>query len=333
MAIFPGLFLLVQGLSIPYDQYDLNPFGFNDVYDYVYDSATNYDLSQFGAGYESATNYDLNSVPLASAYQTVSTSIGVFLLLKLLGKGEHGSVYETRSASGYPLALKMEQPGVGVRTECLTAHSPPNYMTIIHEYRMMTLMQGTRGFPRIFGSSNGMYAMELLGPSLESYRNTKPGGMIPQSELGPMGAQMVTNLEAMHRKGYLMVDIHFGNFLFHNGQVYNVDLAWAAPITGKPVLPSRCRSPGFAPAVETGYPRDDMVRLMYTLVWLATGQLPWASFQTPAESDRLKQSMRSAKICGVNGAWLLPAFRYVRSLPLDSRTVDYNKLRYLLLAR
>ena len=230
----------------------------------------------------------------------------------------------------------MEQPNAQIPYSCITSSSPPNYLTIVHEYSVLRIMQGTPGFPVLYGSSfagpsDRLYVMELLGPSLESIQKQRVGQVIPGSELGPLAAQIVTNLEAMHQKGYLMIDIHAENFLLHQGRIYNVDLAWAAPITGRPATPSHCRSPGFAPAVETGFPRDDLVRLMYTLVWLTTGTLPWVHATTPEEADPYKIALSSLQICGMNGGWLVPAFRFVKSLG-KTRHIDYNKLRSLLIS-
>lgn len=343
--MFPGFFVLANGMSgwvnagyFPivaggYGGYISQPVAVQDFGNHAWGQPAQVWPVEWGIANEI---YKSSSQTNLRGQKSITTPLGTFPLIKRLGNGQFGAVYQTQSSSGQALAIKIDQPSMQFPSHCITSSSPPDYLTIVHEYRMLRMMQGVPGFPRVYGSSfnnprERMYLMELLGQDLEAVRASKPGGYIPQHELGSLGVQMVNNLERIHKKGYLAVDIHMKNFLLHNGRIFSVDLAWASPI-GIPAVPDNCRSPGFGPAQQTGYPRDDLVRLMYTLVYLATGTLPWIKAKKPEEADHLKTGMRSETICGRTGQWLVSAFRFVKGLQA-TRNVDYEKLRSFLLSR
>jgi tRNA A-37 threonylcarbamoyl transferase component Bud32 len=214
----------------------------------------------------------------------------------------------------------------------LTDDAPVGLMSLEYEYRMMRLMQGTVGFPRLYGgsfdSSPQHYVMELLGMDMKGLMLSYPDHVVPRSDLVGLAHQMVDRLEAMHERGFVMYDIHLKNFLIHNEVVYVIDLAIAHPMSSSNPVRDICTQPFFGTVTNTAYASDDMLRLMYLLVAMAEGYLPWVGLGD-GEKAAVKRNSRAYNVCLGRAAWLVGAFEYVESLTPGSR-VDYDRLKRLL---
>ena len=265
-----------------------------------------------------------NVVGKKRASHRIDTVVGPIDLVAELGEGSFGAVFLGKwvSNNNQPVAVKIEKDNVQASNEdCLVEDSPEGLFTLSHEYKMLTLMQGTVGFPKVFGFEDTYYVMELLEQGLFRSKHA--------SRIRPIAIQMVDRLHALHEKGFLMNDVHPGNFMISRGIVYVIDLAWAAPINGKPAIDDECRHIAFGTSGDTGYPKDDLVRLMYTLVYLSGAELPWAGKRYLFMADRLKRTLPAHKVCKGSAAWLLPACSYILALePRDP--VDYASLKLLL---
>lgn len=265
--------------------------------------------------------------------QLFATPIGNLRIVSKLGEGSFGSVFHALTEKGYEVAIKFETKGQPVK--CILAHSPPGYMSMIHEVNTLLRMQGTPGFPKVYTSSLSVqsqryYVMEYLGQNLHQYAISHPGGVLPQSELARLARQMVDRLQALHSKGILMYDTHPGNFLVHQGTVYAADLALAGPMNGQPFINPQCRQPVFGTRKDTGYAKDDLVRLIYTLVSVATGQLPWMNQKSLVITDFMKGGTTCSALCTHNAFFLLKSCRYIAKLkPGDY--VNYSYLKSFML--
>ena len=265
--------------------------------------------------------------------QYFDSVMGNLALVRKLGSGSYGKVYEAQTSDGHRVALKLEYRSPP--NECVTAEAPPGFLGMAHEYRVLWEMQGVRGFPTIYGKSfndpnRKYYIMEMLTQNIGAYAGSRPGGVIPSNELRSIGVQIVNSLEALHMRGYLMYDIHPGNVMVHEGVVYMVDLAWANPITGKPLLPSKCRHMIYGTVKDTGHPKDDLIKVTYLLVHLANGYLAWQSAPSLWHADAYKRSLSTGQVCSGQARWVAPAYRYARGLS-TSRNVDYDYFRQLLM--
>lgn len=273
--------------------------------------------------------------PLAVARQSnqFDSVIGPLTVVSLLGRGTFGEVYKALSSTGLYLALKLEM-NVATCT-CMTSWAPQGFMSFAYEYEMMSRMQRFAGFPRLYGScmksSPKYYLMELLGKGMDTYMRSKAGGVIESSELKNIARQMVDRMEAIHSQGLVMYDVHLGNFLIHKDTVYVVDLALAHSMGHHSAVSSACTHVLFGVVSSTAYATDDLTRLVYMLVFIATGSVPWMG-KDAVTGHIMKASYRASQICTGKAAWLLRGFRYIRSLK-PGKPVDYTLLKQLFMYR
>lgn len=137
----------------------------------------------------------------------------------LAGFGTFGKVYRGQYGS------KL----VAVKTE----KEPNTEGDMVHEYLMMELMQTSVGFPKVFAKdftrACKFYVMEFLGVSLKYLHRNRLEWDI--AILAPIALEMLACIETLHTKGYIMRDVHAGNFMLFEGRVYAIDLALAVEIS------------------------------------------------------------------------------------------------------
>lgn len=250
--------------------------------------------------------------------RTFLSEVGPLKIVSLLGSGSYGEVFKVKHSSGRFLALKHEKEEVV--SVCPLLDSPKGMMTLAYEYEMLKRMNGRLGFPKLYGSGDGYYLMQLLDEDVLN---------VPISKLPGVAVQMVDRLQTLHTQGLLMHDVHPGNFMQHRGIVYAIDFSWVVPINGKPAVESFCRHRVFGTAGDTGTAKDDLIRLMYSLVYMSRGHLPWQPEESPDRVDELKRTSSAREVCR-GASWLVPAYKYVSSLEPGAK-VDYLRLRALLL--
>ncbi len=315
-----------QQYQLPFEQWGGQQYAGLDYYRYYQQGVDMMDM------YHKPEQLKVEYEPVVVG-QYFPTPIGNLRIVSKLGQGSFGSVFHALTEKGYDVAIKFETQGQPAG--CVLPQSPPGYMSIIHEVNTLLRMQGTPGFPKVYTSSlsdqsQRYFVMELLGQNLHQYAISHPGGVLSQSELARLAGQMVDRLQALHNRGILMYDTHPGNFLVHHGTVYAADLALAGPMNGQPFINPQCRQPVFGTRKDTGYARDDLVRLIYTLVFVATGQLPWMNQKSLAITDFMKGGTTCSGLCTHNALFFLKACRYIaKSKPGDY--VNYSYLKSLIL--
>lgn len=139
-----------------------------------------------------------------------------------------------------------------------------------------------------------MFAMEVLGPSLERVLRRCPRGLSPPA-VRVLACQLLDALEYIHSNGYLHCDIKPANFLLKNGSVVVVDFGIAKKYVCERPKAQRdhpgakfqhSELPGtgegtsewkscFAERCDLLGRRDDAEALGFVLLKLSCGELPW----------------------------------------------------------
>jgi len=168
---------------------------------------------------------------------------------------------------------------------------PRGELSLQREARVLHALRGKgRCFPRrlhfgrqrLAGEAAEVLVMELLGPSLEQLWWATSGG----TTLSPtcvllLGVQMLSSLRRLHATGYVHNDVKPSNFcLGLSGpaarRVHLVDFGFCTArgehlhAKGTPLFSSADAQSGRPPVGA-----DDVESLVYVLVYLARGTLPW----------------------------------------------------------
>jgi casein kinase I family protein HRR25 len=256
-----------------------------------------------------------------------------YVLRECIGSGAFGEVWNADSLStGEPVAVKMER---------IVGNPAP---TLQYESRVLQLMQGTPGIPKLryFGRNddmNGIFMVsDLLGPSLETLATSQrldldAHGPKPHHEafISAIGRQMLQRLRSVHFRGMLHRDVKPDNFLFARTPVLDLSSRRTATQFDVPLLhlidfgmAKRIKGPTdahhndekysgsligsaryasvFAHAGEPLGRRDDLISMMYSLIYVALGgALPWQNY-TEREIYYIKDNMTPGEICaGLSG--------------------------------
>jgi serine/threonine protein kinase len=247
-----------------------------------------------------------------------------YVLRECIGSGAFGEVWNADSLStGESVAVKMER---------IVGNPAP---TLQYESRVLQLMQGTPGIPKLryFGRNddmNGIFMVsDLLGPSLETLATSErldldAHGPKPHhvAFISAIGRQMLQRLRSVHFRGMLHRDVKPDNFLFARTPVLDlskrakqfdvpllhlIDFGMAKRITPAsaardvpapgPLIGSARYASVFAHAGEPLGRRDDLISMMYSLIYVALGgALPWQNY-TEREIYYIKDNMTPGEIC------------------------------------
>jgi serine/threonine protein kinase len=210
------------------------------------------------------------------------SEISGFKIVARVGRGGYGAIYlatilETRA----DCALKVEnrrQRKRALKRECAV---------FVH-------LQGCQYVPTLLQyletDDYTFLAMECLGPSISSVRKALPGHVFSLSTTIRIGIEVIRGLRELHSHGYLHQDVKPSNLVVRPSRrrpIAIIDLGLARQFidraTNEP-FPKRHR-PGFAGTTRYASlnamkgreqsQRDDLMSLLYSLVELRTGKLPW----------------------------------------------------------
>ncbi len=272
----------------------------------------------------------------------VRTAAGRVLVLSVLGEGAAGIVFAGRLDGRLDVAFKIEKP---------PPPGDPGDGQIQNEYRMgMRMSKKSNTFPKLFAASFGgrfkYLVMERLGSSLSAWKKER-GGRFSLPLAVDVGVQILGIVRTLHREGVIGYDFHLGNFLRGRGKksnrIYLIDLGLAYPYRlpdgghiayekdGKTL---KDKNKYYATAHDmAGYRcsrRDELERVMYILIDLVIGKLPWAG-KTGDETLRMKTKKNMSRdICQGEASGFYEALHYARSLGFQEAP-DYDKMKQLII--
>lgn len=266
---------------------------------------------------------------------------GQWELLNKLGEGTFGVVYKARHV--------VSQSVAAVKIERIKNSKG----SLRHEYTVYNALNGpnmeaTSGFPKIkFFGQFGQYdalVMELLGANLKDLfiRNNRKLSL--KSVLN-IGLQMTQRLEYMHRHGWIHCDIKPGNMMIsldprRDSTLYLVDFGLSHYLWDRE---TRCHIPlktikGIIGPINyisinvhnrlQPSRRDDMESLVYVLVHLYNGHLPWMNCQDSSMESLfrtvglMKKQLFPAELCSRMPLEISEYLQYCRNMKYNEKP-DY----------
>ena len=264
-------------------------------------------------------------------YESGTRILDKYVLRECIGSGAFGEVWNAVSAStGEPVAVKMERIQ---GNPAPTLQYESRVLQLLHGSIGIPRL---RYFGRK-DKMNGIFMVtDLLGPSLETLATSPRLDLNdyalkhppPQHDafLSQVGRQMLQRLKSVHSHGMLHRDVKPDNFLFARTPeldlsrravqapiplLYLIDFGMAKRIT--PILSKEgvrdVPVPGFqligsaryaSVHAHEGTPlgrRDDLISMMYSLIYVARGGvLPWQNY-TEREIYYIKDNMTPSEIC------------------------------------
>jgi serine/threonine protein kinase len=260
-------------------------------------------------------------------YEPGTRILDKYVLRERIGSGAYGEVWNAESIStGEPVAVKMEH---------IHGNPAPTLQYESRVLQLLQGTPGIPKL-RYFGYKeelNGIFMVtELLGTSLETLATSHRMDMHPRVVKNPsphhaefitnIGRQMLQRLKSIHSRGMLHRDVKPDNFLFartpaldlsrHANSrpnadmplLYIIDFGMAKRtdlISNSATKASLIGSARYASvAAHRGDKlgrRDDVISMMYSLIYVANGgALPWQNY-TEREIYQIKLDMTPDEIC------------------------------------
>ena len=265
-------------------------------------------------------------------YESGTRVLDKYVLRERIGSGAFGEVWNADSVStGEPVAVKME------RIRGNPAPTLQYESRVLQLLQGVTGIPRLRYFGRKDDMDGIFMVTDLLGLSLEAVATSErldlrshelknpPPNYNYVEFLSQIGRQMLQRLRSVHTCGMLHRDVKPDNFLFARTPVLDLSRrANSKPESGLPLLyiidfgmAKRIKdtiiddadnrlvpligSPRYASVfAHRGEPlgrRDDLISMMYSLIYVANGGgLPWQSY-TEREIYYIKENMSPSELC------------------------------------
>lgn len=211
-----------------------------------------------------------------------------FIFNRVLGRGTFGEVYlATSEQTGQQVAIKKEVVVGASRYSDKAKYSK----SLLKEWKILRILEGSIGIPAVYSYVRGpkdMLVYEALGSNLDVLRVQKCHGRFSEKTVLMLADQMFSRLELLHSCGFVHRDIKPQNWVMGVKQSRNVvhlidfGLCTRATPTSKPKRVGGSMMVGTARfasirahACQTQAFEDDIESLIYVLVFLFNGKLPW----------------------------------------------------------
>ena len=201
-----------------------------------------------------------------------------FQVTRTLGAGCFGHVLEARDlTTGAMVAVKLEAVGA-------------KHPQLEYEYRVLKELGMCPGIPRCiwygWDDEYEILVMQRLNISLEDLR-LQEGDTLPLEYVVNLTAQALERLRTFHDAGFVHRDIKPDNFMLSHGLLYLIDFGLCKRVvdpeagvhighcTGKNLTGTPRYASIRAHRGHEQSRRDDLEALMYVMIFLVRGKLPW----------------------------------------------------------
>ncbi|KAG0440622.1 putative casein kinase I like protein [Dictyocoela muelleri] len=225
-----------------------------------------------------------------------------YRLCEKIGSGGFGEVFRCLHETGHPYAIKIEKIGKNVLKhehaimKSLNSEINP-YICMVYEYGTLTK------------TKQNCMVMELLGDNLSV--KMQKYGVYSGKNLLNVSLMMLNAIEFLHNKGYVHRDIKPENFAFSldESRLYMMDFGLTKLYSklnykeNKPLVgTARYASLNAHLGIELSK-RDDIESMIYSIVYLGKGCLPWQGIKASNKAKKhkkileIKQSISVSDLC------------------------------------
>jgi serine/threonine protein kinase len=266
-------------------------------------------------------------------YESGTQILGKYVLRKCIGSGAFGEVWSADSmSSGEPVAVKIERiqgnpaPTLQYESRVLQLLQGTPGIPRLRYFGRKDDVNGIFMVTELLGPSLEEVAMSERMDLHPHEIKTPPPNYNYEGFLTQIGRQMLQRLRTVHARGMLHRDVKPDNFLF--ARTPDLDLSRRAVKGAQTTLPmlhiidfgmaKRIKDPNddvekrapssgligspryasvFAHRGEPLGRRDDLISMMYSLIFVAFGgALPWQSY-TEREIYYIKENMTPSELC------------------------------------
>lgn len=264
-----------------------------------------------------------------------------------LGRGSFGEVYACTGPDGELLAAKLEP-----RRAKGKARGGPSQLK--YEERVYRLLAGGAGIPNIVDYfTDGDYnilVMQRMGKSLEDALEEQ-GGTLGVRAVLAIGVRLLQALRHIHERGMIHRDLKPQNMMLstdrNDSRVYLIDFGLSKrfmdPVTGHVAYARNRRgltgTPRYASVSShlgaEQSRRDDLESLVYILLYLRTGNLPWQGLPGKTKKEkytRVREMKQRASSLRLSDGFPEPYVEFVeriRGLGFEEDP-PYDRLMHLL---
>lgn len=238
-------------------------------------------------------------------------------IVKKIGEGSYGAVYKIACGQKtYALKIEKIKKTIHNEIEVLKKMNHPSIPKILDQ-----------------GISNGFeyIIIPIFRVSLHKIQNTSPNFFIP-SKINLIGVTILNTLKYIHNKGYVYRDLKPENIMIgYNNNIYLVDFGMCISYMFNKKHIINTKKKKFAGTLryasinthngDLESRRDDLESLVYVLIYLMKGSLPWCQtgIQNHYEVGKLKKDTNIQDYISdiKNGKFISEFLKTVRNLKFD----------------
>jgi serine/threonine protein kinase len=256
------------------------------------------------------------------------TRVNDYFIITRIGSGGYGDIYAVRHAQANPpgtFAMKIEYPNA--KHSCLPC-----------EIQTLAYLQHSHYFPKFIdaGNANALrwLVMELLGPSVSATRRYLPNGRYTAYSVLRLGYEMLNAIYTFHEQGFVHRDIKPGNFLIRPDRRHPICLTDYGVSYSYLQEGSRTHIPfklnvGFTGTYRYASlhahnrvqlsRRDDLMSWFYSVMELASGQLPWPGLADRQMTATLKATLDVEQFCKDLPLEFVDIYKYINALEFERK--------------